>query len=234
MRFDGGFMIKVSAMKRFFTARNIAFLGVLVAMVIVLQLWGSMIPIGAAGLNLSFVLIPITLGAILLGPLAGLILGFIFGFVVLMTGVTGTNGFTSYVLMYSPLTTSLTCLLKGMVAAFVSGLAYKLISKKNKYIAVFVAAALLPVINTALFILGALCMSGTIESFVNDYMPSFDGHNIMYIIVVGLVTVNFFIEFAINMICAPALYAVTNVIEKQIVKNVKKKQSCTDNRVDKI
>lgn len=241
MRFDGGFMINVSQMKRFFTARNIAFLGVLVALVVVLQLWGSMIPIGAAGLNLSFVLIPVTLGAILLGPVAGLILGFVFGFIVLMTGVAGTNFFTAYVLTDSPFITTLTCLIKGMAAGGVAGVVYNLIKKKNKYVAVFVAAAVVPILNTGIFILGALCMSGTVKTFVTDYMPAFDGRNIMYIIIVGLVTVNFFIEFAINLICAPALYAVDNVVEKQILKNVKKKknvsapeQENTENKIEEV
>ncbi len=215
-------MFKVSEMKQFFTARNIAFLGVLVALVVVLQLWGSMIPIGSAGLNLSFVLVPITLGAILLGPIAGLILGFVFGFVVLMTGVTGANAFTSYVLADSPFVTTLTCLLKGMAAGFVAGVVYNLIKKKNKYVAVIVASAVVPILNTGLFILGALCMSGTIKTLFAG--SEYEGRNIMYMIIVGLVTVNFFIEFAINMICSPALYTVDNVVEKRIMKNIKKKK----------
>ena len=61
-------------------------------------------------------------------------------------------------------------------------------------------------------------MSGTIQSFAGNYMPNLDGHNIMYIIVVGLVTVNFFIEFAINLVCAPALFTVSSVVERQILK----------------
>lgn len=223
MRSDGGFMIKVSEMKRFFTARNVAFLGVLVALVIILQLWGSAIPIGVAGLNLSFVLVPVTLGAILLGPVAGLLLGFIFGFVVLMTGVTGTNLFTAYVLADSPFFTVITVLLKGMVAGFVAGLLYNIVKKKNKLAAVFVAAAVVPILNTGIFILGALCMSGSLNAFVDSYMPEFSGRNIMYIIVVGLVTVNFFIELAINLIFAPALNTVENVLEKQFVAKHKKR-----------
>ncbi|MDE7329653.1 MAG: ECF transporter S component [Clostridia bacterium] len=212
----------------FFSARNISILAVLVALVVVLQLWGSVIPIGVAGLNLSFVLVPITLGAILLGPVAGVILGFVFGFVVLMTGVAGTNFFTAYVLNDSPFFTVITVLLKGMAAGFVAGMLYKAISKKNKYVAVFVAAAAVPLLNTGIFILGALCMSGSLQAFVSAYMPEFDGRNIMYIIVVGLVTVNFFIEFAINLICAPALYTVETVVEKQILK---KKNSCVSGTV---
>lgn len=220
--------------RNFFSARNIAFLAVLVALVVVLQLWGSVIPIGVAGLNLSFVLVPITLGAMLLGPVAGAILGFLFGFVVLMTGVAGTNFFTAYVLSDSPFFTVVTVLLKGIVAGAVAGLLYKLIKKKNKYVAVFVAAAVVPLLNTGIFILGALCMSGTVKAFVSSYMPDFDGRNIMYIIVVGLVTVNFFIEFAINLICAPALYTVETVVEKQILskhsaKNNNKNEEVTVN-----
>lgn len=210
--------------RNFFSARYIAFLAVLVALVVVLQLWGSVIPIGVAGLNLSFVLVPITLGAIMLGPVAGGILGFVFGFVVLMTGVAGTNFFTAYVLSDSPFFTVVTVLLKGIVAGVVAGLLYKVISKKNKYVAVFVAAAVVPILNTGIFILGALCMSGTVQSFVSSYMPDFDGRNIMYIIVVGLVTVNFFIELAINLICAPALYTVETVVEKQILSKYSAKK----------
>lgn len=169
--FDGGFMEKKRS--NFFSARNVCILAVLVALVIVLQLWGSMIPIGVAGLNLSFVLIPITLGAMLLGPIAGLILGFVFGFVVLMTGVTGSNFFTAYLLADSPFFTVLTCLVKGMAAGAVAGLLYNLIKKKNKYVAVFVASAVVPVLNTGLFILGCLCMSGTIQAFTGSYMPEY-------------------------------------------------------------
>ena len=204
----------------FFSARNIAYLAVLTALVIVLQLWGSTIPVGAGGLNLSFVLVPLTLGAIMLGPWAGLILGFVF--VVLMTGVTGANFFTSYVLNDSPFFTVVTVLLKGMAAGFIAGVLNNVIKKKNKYVAVFVAAAAVPLINTSLFVLGALCMSCSLNAFVNSYMPDFAGRNIMYIIIVGLVTVNFFIELAINMVCAPALYTVDTVVEKRIVKKYNK------------
>lgn len=202
--------------KSFFSARRVTYLAVLVALVVVLQLWGSAIPIGPGGLNLSFVLVPITLGAIILGPICGMILGFVFGFVVLMTGVTGSNFFTAYVFNDSPVFTTLTCIVKGVAAGGIGGLLYKLIAKKNIYVAVIVTAIAVPVINTGLFILGALCMSGSITNFANSYMPDVAGNNIIYIIIIGLVTVNFFIELAINLICAPALYTVDRVITKSI------------------
>ena len=76
--------------KRFFTARNIAFLAVLVALVIVLQVWASAIPIGATRISLT--LIPIVLGAMLLGPLAGAFLGALFGAIVVIAHNTSDVG----------------------------------------------------------------------------------------------------------------------------------------------
>ena len=71
--------------KRFFTARNIAFLAVLVALIVVLQLWGGNIRIG--GTPLSFVLVPIVIGAVMLGPGAGALLGFLFGVITIVMAI---------------------------------------------------------------------------------------------------------------------------------------------------
>ena len=60
--------------KSFFTSRNIAFLAVLVALVVVLQTLSTLIG-RLGGTPLSLVLIPVVLGAVMLGPLAGLLLG---------------------------------------------------------------------------------------------------------------------------------------------------------------
>lgn len=70
--------------KAFFTSRNITFLAVLLALVIVLQIFGGYIKIGPV--NFTLTLVPIVLGAVMLGPLAGLILGFAFGLITLING----------------------------------------------------------------------------------------------------------------------------------------------------
>ena len=85
--------------KKFFTSRNIAFLAVLTALVVVLQLWGSYIRIG--GTNLSFVLVPIVLGAVMVGPLAGAFLGLLFGSIVIAMGVT-SDPFTIFLFSQNP------------------------------------------------------------------------------------------------------------------------------------
>ena len=116
--------------KQFFTSKNIAYLAVLLALVVVLQIVGTLI--GRLGVTApSLVLIPIVLGGILLGTAAGSLLGFIFGVVVIVMGATGLDGFTSILLAEQPLLTVLLCLVKGTAAGFVAGILNTVIGKKN-------------------------------------------------------------------------------------------------------
>ena len=184
--------------KTFFTAKNIATMGVLMALVVVLQVFAGSINI-ANLVTLNFSLIPIVLGAIVLGPVAGAILGW----------------------TYSPLVTTLICLVKTTVAGFAGGMVFRVISKKNTLAATFVASALVPIINTSLFVLGCLCMSDTILTYQNT-LPQSQGMNIFIFICVGLVTFNFFIELALNLIVSPALNSVYRVVEKQFIHNKKR------------
>ena len=213
--------------KIFFSAKNITILAVLVALVVVLQVCGGYFVIGTT--SLSFVLIPIVLGGILLGIWAGALLGFIFGFIVLMYGVSGTDAFTATLLAQQPFLTVLTVLLKGVLAGIVPALLYKVIAKKQKYVAVFVAAASAPLVNTGVFVLGALCMSGLFGEFAAANSVS-----LMYFIFIGCAGINFIIEFAINLVLSPAIYTVINVVEKQILKKYSAKKNKEVNKEEAV
>lgn len=218
--------------KTFFTAKNIATIGVLMALVIVLQMFCGSINI-ANLITLNFSLIPIVLGAIVLGPVAGALLGFANGIVILIQVILTPSGFYYIIWTYSPVITTLICIVKTTVAGFVGGIVFRLISKKNTLAATFTAAAIVPVINTALFILGCLCMTDTILIYQGT-LPDYDGMNIFIFICVGIVTVNFFIEFALNLIVSPALNSVYRVVEKQFnnkktVANNKNQEKKHDN-----
>ncbi len=200
--------------KEFFTAKNVATLGVLLALVIVLQAFGGSIAFGTVSLN--FTLIPIVLGAILLGPVCGAILGFACGMVVLIQVIIAPAGFYAIIWQYAPFVTVLTCIVKTTVAGWLAGWIFQLLEKKNRYVAVFVASGLVPIVNTALFILGCLCMSNAITAFQQTI--NVGGMNVFVFILVVLVTFNFFIEFAINLLVSPALHTVYKVAEKRFKK----------------
>ncbi len=199
---------------KFFSAKNVAILGVLLSLVIVLQAFGGSISIGAVTLN--FTLIPIALGAIMLGPLAGGFLGLACGVVVLIQVIMGGSPFYTVIWTYTPVITALTCLVKTTVAGLVAGLLFKIIEKKNSLAAVFVASAIVPILNTLLFVIGCLFMNESILVF-QESLGSYGGMNILIFILLVLVTFNFFIELIINLVLSPALHTVYRVIEKRII-----------------
>ncbi|MCD8039901.1 MAG: ECF transporter S component [Clostridia bacterium] len=211
----------------FFTAKNIAYFAVLVALVVVLQMFGGNIQI--AGLSLNLALVPIALGAILFGPAGGALLGFICGFIVTMYGVTGAEAFTFYLFNSSPLATILICLVKTTAAGAVAGCVYWLIAKKNKIVAVFVTAAIVPIVNTGIFAIGCFVIYDDILSYLALYGLDYSAENAFYVVFVVVITWNFFIELLTSLLLAPAVATVTRIVEKQIAKNSKKKKAANVN-----
>ena len=191
-----------------FSAKQITGIAVLIALVIVLQAVGGSIPIGAIQLN--FTLIPIVLSGIIFGALAGALTGFACGVVVLIQVIIAPAGSGLYALMWAgdPVVVVLVCLLKTTVAGFLAGYIYDLIAKKNKIVATFVASAIVPIVNTALFIIGCLFMTNSIY-----FEASENGQNVFAYIIIVLVSFNFFFELAVNLIVAPALNRVLKTIK---------------------
>lgn len=199
--------------RTFFSAKNITVLGVLLALVIVLQVFGGVINVGPVQLN--FTLIPIVLGALVLGPIAGALLGFACGVVVAIQVIMGLVPFYTLIWSESPVIAMLTCLVKTTVAGWLSGVVYKKLANKNRYAAVFVASAIVPVVNTSLFILGCLGMWNAIASMAS-------GSNVFGYILVSIVTYNFFLELAVNLLVAPALYRVIKAVG--VVSDIKESE----------
>lgn len=193
--------------EKFFSARRVAGMGVLLALVIALQAFGGTISIGAVQLN--FTLIPIVLGAIVFGPWVGGFLGLACGVVVLIQVIVGAVPFYALIWTNDPVVTTLTCLVKTTAAGVLSGWAYRWLSGKNELAAVFVASGIVPIVNTALFIVGCLFMTNSVYAAAGE-------QNVLVFILVGLVTFNFFIEFAINLFVAPALHRVIKAAGKSL------------------
>ena len=93
--------------------KKIAGVGLLTAVVVVLQLLGSFIHFGP--FSISLVLIPIVVGASLYGVLSGAWLGLAFGITVLISGNAAAF------LAVNPGGTVVTVLLKGALAGLLAG-----------------------------------------------------------------------------------------------------------------
>ncbi len=195
---------------KFFSAKNVAILGILIALVIVLQLFASAIPM--FGITLNFSLIPIALAGILLGALGGAIVGFSCGLVVfLVAAVFGGEAFTAMLFQAHPVILTIICIGKTTVAGLVSGLIFKLLSKKNAFIAVCVSAVILPIVNTGIYMLGIVLMKDTTATFLGMGVSS---AGVVFTTVFALIWLNFVLEMAVNLIFIPMIHRVIKAINK--------------------
>ena len=187
-------------------------LAMLLALVIVLQMFGGFFKIGPFALSL--VLIPIVVGSIVVGPVGGAILGAAFGLVVVIQCATGVDAGGNILWSINPFLTALICLVKGTAAGLIPGLIYRLITKLNSSVGVSVCAAVVasisaPIINTGLFLIG-------LSTFFHSTLIAWaGGTNVMVYISTGLGGVNFLIEFAVNLLVSPAISTVVNVVTKK-------------------
>lgn len=127
-------------------------LALLVAIQIAMRLLGlGKVPIGP--LNMSFLTLPIAVGAICLGPMAGMILGFVFGAFSLYDAISGTGGMTSAFFGYSPVHTVILTVGMRMLMGLGCGLVFRLLHRVDRkgIFSYFLGALAAPLLNTALF-----------------------------------------------------------------------------------
>ncbi len=176
--------------------KTIAGIGILTAIVIVLQVLSSSIKFGPFSITLA--LMPIVVGAALYGWKAGAWLGFTFGCVTLFDAA-------AFMAVNAP-GTVLTCLAKGTLAGLVAGLVYAAVSKKNQLAAIICAAIVCPVVNTGVFFLGCFAFfMDTIKEWAGDT-------NVVVFMIVGLAGVNFLVEMGVNLVLSSGVERILNIV----------------------
>lgn len=182
--------------------KTIVGVGLLTAIVIVLQALAIGIRFGV--FNITLVLIPIIVGVALYGYWAGAWLGFVFGVVVLLTDAGAF-------LAVSIPGTIITCILKGVMAGLLAGLAYKALHEKNSLLAVIVAGVVAPIANTGIFLIGCrLFFFDTIKTWA-EASGFTNAGTYMITAFVGL---NFLVELGINLVLAVAIVRIIGIAKK--------------------
>lgn len=177
------------------------------AIVVVLQLIGSAIKFGQ--FSVSLVLIPIVVGTALYGIGAGAWLGLVFGVTVLISGDAAAF------LTVDVFGTIVTVLLKGTLAGLAAGAVYKLIEKKNKYVATIAAAFICPVVNTGVFLLGCLVF---FMPTINEWAAGLGFDSAGAYMITGLVGLNFVFELVVNLVLGPVIVRLVDLGKKELKK----------------
>ena len=127
-------------------------LALFIALELVFRLIGlGRVPIGP--LNMSFLTVPVAIGAMLLGPVQGMILGAVFGLCSLWDAVTGAGGMTNIFFGISPVHTVILCVGTRALMGLLTGLVFKAVRRldRTNTLAYFAGAFSAPFLNTLLF-----------------------------------------------------------------------------------
>ena len=139
--------------------RTLTRLALLVAIELVMKAVGlGSVPVGP--LYMSFLTLPIAVGAITMGPAAGAILGGVFGAVSFYDAVTGASAMTGALFQVSPVNTFILCVGMRVLMGVGVGLIFNAVKNFDKpgtwsYI---VSAMCAPALNT-LFFMGYIVLA---------------------------------------------------------------------------
>lgn len=184
-------------------------MSLLIAIIFILQMTAGMLPTLPGGAQLSFVLIPIVLGAALFGPVSGAVLGAVFGLIVFYFSATGADSVGFAIFQENPIGCFLICVGKSTVAGFLAGIVYKLAVKINGYFAMLCASIVCPAVNTGLF------MASVAVFFKDTLFESAPGAYTAIISIFGVILLfNAIPELIINVLFSPAGQRILRVIKK--------------------
>lgn len=174
--------------KPFFTVRRMAQLGILTAIILVM----GMTPIGyihipGLGLEITLIVIPVALGAILLGPLSGLFLGAVFGLTSFYQCFTPMSPFGATLLSINPILTFLVCFPTRTLMGFLTGLSYHLVVKHAKSeggkVGTHIMANVLGALMNTLFFMTALCLCFYNTEYIQSIKEGLNAKNpLMFVI----------------------------------------------------
>ena len=174
-------------------------IALLIAIMVVLQFLGTILPIKIGPVSISLVLIPIVIGAAVYGPGTGAVLGAAFGILANIFCANGMDGGGHMVFQASPVLCIIVVMLKGILCGYAAGWVYKLLSKKNGYVAMLCAAIVCPIVNTGVFLIGCrLFFFEPVKEWAIGENVSAGAYMIVF-----LVGLNFVFELLFNVVLAP-------------------------------
>ena len=135
----------------------------LMVAIIVIMAFSPLGYLRTPGLTITFLTVPVAVGAIILGPAAGAVCGAAFGCTSIAMAMTGGSAFSAALLQINPFGLLFTLLVPRILEGWLCGLVFQAVKKFSKNGAYITC----PVLNTVLF------MSSLVLFFYHtDYIQS--------------------------------------------------------------
>ena len=173
---------------------------------------------------MSFLTVPIAVGALTMGPTAGAILGAVFGLVSFKDALSGV-GMTGMFFQISPLNTFVLCVVMRVLMGFCVGLIFKalrLIDRKGGW-SYFIGALSAPLLNT-LFFMGYIVLVFYNTEFIQSKVAELGAVNPLMFVVL-LVGVQGLIE---AIVCCAAGGVITRAVSSFLGTRAPAKTSKTE------
>ena len=199
-------------------------LAILVAVEIVMKLIGlGSVPVGP--LYMSFLTVPIAVGAMTMGPTAGAILGGVFGLVSMKDAITGASVMTGAFFQISPINTFVLCVVMRVLMGFCVGLIFKalrFIDRRGGW-SYFIGALSAPLLNT-LFFMGYIVLVFYHTEFIQSKVADLGAVNPLMFVVL-LVGVQGLVE---AIVCCAAGGVITRAVSSFLGTRAPAKTSKTE------
>ena len=199
------------------SARDLTTMGLLTGILLVM----SFTPLGyfhTFGLDISLMMIPVGIGAMILGPKAGAWLGFVFGATSFYQAMTGASPFSAMLFNISPLHTFLTCIPTRMLMGWLTGVLFLLFHKldRKKTVCFFAGGFFAAFLNTLFFMtMLILCFWNT--EFIQGINETLGGLNPI-LFVGAFVGINGMLEMPASCIAGGVVSkAVSRTLYKKVV-----------------
>ena len=191
---------------------------VLTALLTALIIVMAFTPLGylkAGAIEITFITIPVIIGAVLLGPVGGLFLGAVFG-ITSFIQCFGMSTFGVALFSVSPLCTAIVCIVPRVLMGWLTAVIFKAVSSKDKtcFVQYLVASIAGPLLNTILFT-GTLLLLFNNAPIIIQLKEQFGSTNVMAF-AAAFVGVNGLIEAGVCAVLGTALCKALSVAMKKM------------------
>ena len=153
----------------------------------------SLTPLGFLNIGIfaiTFITIPVIIGAITMGPVSGAFLGAVFGLMSFINAFKG-SAMGAAMLAVNPFLTFIVCFVPRVLMGWLCGLLYRALNRSGKdpLWAVGVASLSGAIFNTILFMSAFILCFGS-----SDYVQNLQGGANVFVFVVSMVGINGLVE----------------------------------------
>lgn len=189
------------------------------AILIAIMLVFAFTPIGylkVGFIEITFMVLPVAIGAIICGPTGGAVLGGIFG-ITSFIQCFGMSPFGTFLLGLNPWLTFVTCLIPRILCGWLSGLLFKALNKidKTKVASYFAASLSTALLNTLFFMLFIVVFFWKDAGFIGKMAEWKISTDTVWVFLVGFVGINGVVEAIVNFIAGGAVAKAVKVITEK-------------------